>query len=455
MQKKKTGRTIKEKSSRMPEIREAQWVQIISKYLKEVNTLSSESAKSHRFSILLNNLFGFQPEFIEDYISGIEKYVKAKQKDRILRGIIDNLFGNLVIEFERDLGKNQRDAENQLKNYIACLWSQEEPGKRAPYLCIATDGINFRVYSPSIKELSKKEIRPEDVHLKLIDEIDISKLEPREVYFWLDRYFLRKELLSPTTENIIKDFGIDSHAFQIISSELSSLWKRVKEDSEFKVAYENWEKYLRVVYGTSVAEDELFIRHTYLAILAKLIVSIRLMENLPKDNDQIINVLEGKFFREQGIENFLEEDFFSWIVRRKARDAGIEIARKLLSLLHKYNFRELSEDVLKSLYQELVDPKTRHDLGEFYTSDWLAHKIVRKLIEQNEKGLFLDPACGSGTFLYLIIREKRDRLPDTRETLEHILNSVVGIDIHPLAVTIAKANYLLALGDLLKKEEEK
>ena len=454
-EKKKTGRTIKEKSSRMPEIREAQWDQIISKYLKEVKKLSSESAKSHRFSILLNNLFGFQPDFIENYISGIEKYVKAKQKDRILRGIIDNLFGNLVIEFERDLAKNQRDAENQLKNYIACLWSQEEPGKRAPYLCIATDGINFRVYSPSIKELSKKEIRPEDVHLKLIDEIDISKLEPREVYFWLDRYFLRKELLSPTTENIIKDFGIDSHAFQIISSELSSLWDRVKEDSEFKVAYENWEKYLRVVYGTSVAEDELFIRHTYLAILAKLIVSIRLMEHPPKDNDQIINVLEGKFFREQGIENFLEEDFFSWIVRRKARDAGIEIARKLLSLLHKYNFRELSEDVLKSLYQELVDPKTRHDLGEFYTPDWLAHKIVQKLIEQNERGLFLDPACGSGTFLYLIIREKRDRLPDTRETLEHILNSVVGIDIHPLAVTIAKANYLLALGDLLKKRRGK
>lgn len=284
----------------------------------------------------------------------------------------------------------------------------------------------------------------------IIEEIDISTLKPREVYFWLDRYFLRQEILSPKTENIVKDFGINSHAFQTILSELSSLWEKVKEGSEFKVAYENWEKYLRIVYGTSVAEEELFMRHTYLAILAKLMVWSRISE-APLNNEQIISVLEGEFFKRQGLENFLEEDFFSWIVRGKTKDAGTEIARKLLSLLRKYNFRELSEDVLKSLYQELVDPKTRHDLGEFYTPDWLAHRIVLKLIQKNEECSFLDPACGSGTFLYLTIREKRNRLPDTHKTLEHILNSVFGVDIHPLAVIVAKANYLLALGDLLKK----
>jgi SAM-dependent methyltransferase len=126
-----------------------------------------------------------------------------------------------------------------------------------------------------------------------------------------------------------------------------------------------------------------------------------------------------------------------------------------LSLIHNYDFSELSEDVLKSLYQELVDPETRHDLGEYYTPDWLAHRIVLRLIEQNEKGSFLDPACGSGTFLYFVIKEKRKKLSDTVETLEHILSSVVGIDIHPLAVITAKANYLLALGDLLKKRQSR
>jgi hypothetical protein len=65
----------------------------------------------------------------------------------------------------------------------------------------------------------------------------------------------------------------------------------------------------------------------------------------------------------------------------------------------------------------------------------------------------LDPACGSGTFLYLAIREKRERLGDSSETLKHVLGSIYGADVHPLAVIVAKTNYILALGDLLKKRK--
>jgi methylase of polypeptide subunit release factors len=421
----------------------------VSRYLKRIGEPISESAKATAFSILLNELFGLQPTFIENYLSGIEKYIKTKQTDQLLRGEVDNLFGNLVIEFEKDLVKTQKEAEEQLKKYIACLWSEEKPERRVSYLCIATDGLNFKVFSPKVEDFSKQEIRPEEVQLKLIEKINIKSLKPEDIYFWLDRYFRRQEPLFPETENIVKDFGINSHAFQIISAELSSLWKNIKDLSEFEVVYENWEKYLRIVYGSSTIEEELFIKHTYLANLTKLIVASR-FSKIQLNDEVIASVLSGDFFKRQGIENFLEEDFFSWIIRKEAKETGIKIARKLLSLIRNYDFSELSEDVLKSLYQELVDPETRHDLGEYYTPDWLAHRIVLRLIEQNEKGFFLDPACGSGTFLYFVIKEKRKKLSDTVETLEHILSSVVGIDIHPLAVITAKANYLLALGDLLK-----
>jgi SAM-dependent methyltransferase len=448
---------LHEKAVRMPDIRQAKWEQVVPEYLESVRAQQSEPAKSQRFLLLLNELFGLQPGFIEDYVAGIERYVKVKQKDRILRGQVDNLFGNLVIEFERDLSKTRREAEEQLQRYVACLWSQEPPTKRAPYLGMAADGIRFVVYSPTVEERDRADITPEEVHLELVEEVDLSAFKPSEVYFWLDRYFLRKEILAPTTETIVKDFGLRSHAFRAAGQTLLSRWQSLKDQPEFSVVYESWARYLLIVYGTSVADEELFIRHTYLSTLAKLMAWRRLTgETTSPDDDQILSLLEGRFFKEQaGIENFLEEDFFSWVARRDAKGAGVETARQLLSLLQNYNLRELSEDVLKSLYQELVDPETRHDLGEYYTPDWLAHRMIRRLLGDNPQGRILDPSCGSGTFLYLAVGEKRKQLGDTRETLEHIRDSVVGVDIHPLAVTVAKTNYILALGDLLGKRRGK
>ena len=74
----------------------------------------------------------------------------------------------------------------------------------------------------------------------------------------------------------------------------------------------------------------------------------------------------------------------------------------------------------------------------------------------------LDPACGSGTFLVLHIRDIRlhardELLPKKkitrRQLLDKILANVVGYDLNPLAVISARTNYLLALGDLLDEIE--
>ena len=447
-----------EKGTRMPDIRETSLDEAVREYLDAVQSPSSEAARVQRFTLLLQKLFGLQPGFIEDYVAGVEKYVKVRQKDAILRGKADELFGNVVIEFERDLtvaGK-QAEAEGQLRKYAACLWSQEPVSQRTRYLCLATDGVLFTVYTPILDDPNKETVSPEDVRLETIDRINAAQLEPpREFYFWLDRYLLRREIMAPRSENIVKDFGLHSHAFQVTAQSLLTLWERLKGQPEFAVVYEAWEKYLRIVYGSALADDELFIRHTYLAILAKLMAWVRLIEGSTPDAAQIQGVLEGRFFKDHGIENFLEEDFFSWPARGEAAEAGTETARLLLGLLRNYNLRELSEDVLKSLYQELVDPKTRHDLGEYYTPDWLAARMVGKLLKEQPKASLLDPACGSGTFLYQAVRQKRALLGDHPETLAHIQDAVVGMDIHPLAVIVAKTNYILALGDLLRKRRGK
>ena len=446
---------LTEKATRFADTRQVQWEEVVPQYLREVEQLNKEQARSHRFAMLVQQLLSIEPDFIENYTTGIEQYLKVRQKDRILRGEVDNLFGNVIIEFESNIPGKLSEAKEQLCRYVAILWSQELPDARTPYLCIATDGARFVTYSPRLAYAITEDVMPDDVRLEVVEEADWTKLKPYEVFYWFDRYFLRnKEMLSPTSEEIVRDFGVKSHAFQTTTSALLTLWQEIKGQSAFAVIYDSWEKYLRIVYGSEVAGDELFVRHTYLATLAKLMSWMRISEtrSLP-DNALIVQMLEGRLFKAQGIENFIEEDFFSWLARPKAEKVGVDVVRWLFSLLQNYNLRELSEDVLKSLYQELVDPETRHDLGEFYTPDWLAHRIVHKLLDANPRGACFDPACGSGTFLYLAIREKIDRLNRSLSTLDHILDSVYGADVHPLAVIVAKTNYILALGDLLKERK--
>jgi len=249
----------------------------------------------------------------------------------------------------------------------------------------------------------------------------------------------------------VDDFGTTSPAFREATALWSSVVGTIREGSDFKVIHDNWRKYLRVAYGTAVGDEDLFVRHTYLATLAKLIAYVRITEakTAPVESETQ-EILQGTFFEKHRILNFLEEDFFSWAARPAVLATTQRIASRMVNLLFTYRLREVSEDVLKELYQKLVDPKDRHDLGEYYTPDWLAALMCEKLLTQSGGEYVLDPACGSGTFLYQAIRHKRKRLPQTRRSLETILNSVIGVDIHPLAVNIAKANVLLALGDLIR-----
>ena len=111
--------------------------------------------------------------------------------------------------------------------------------------------------------------------------------------------------------------------------------------------------------------------------------------------------------------------------------------------------------MLKRLYQYLVPKRIRHDLGEYYTPDWLAELVISEIgYDGNLNKRFLDPTCGSGTFLVLAIKRARqyalDHFVDETETLEGILKNIVGFDLNPLAVLSARTNYLIALGKLIK-----
>ncbi|PJB48896.1 MAG: hypothetical protein CO103_06905, partial [Chloroflexi bacterium CG_4_9_14_3_um_filter_45_9] len=318
---------LPEKPSRFADLFDVQKSANIQKYVEEISHLGSESARCQRFLLLLKDIFGeVNTNFVEDYLRGVEKYVKSKGKDIVLKGKVDNLYGNLVIEFERDLGKTLPEAEEQLKRYVACLWSEKEE-RRVNYLCLAADGIDFQVFSPSTEKPLTESLLPEDILLEKVEELKLPTPEPYQAYFWLDRYLFRERILPPRTEEFERDFGMRSPAFLFSFRLLKESLKQVENRSDFQVIYQNWERYLRVTYGSVIGSKDLFLRHTYLATLAKLIAWARLTEksSIPS-SEEISSILDGEFFQGQRIANFLEEDFFSWIAREGAEAIGLDIS---------------------------------------------------------------------------------------------------------------------------------
>ena len=128
----------------------------------------------------------------------------------------------------------------------------------------------------------------------------------------------------------------------------------------------------------------------------------------------------GGIFHQMGITNFLEGDLFSWYLGVWS-DPIERLTRRIIGKLDEYNPGTFSEDpaqsrdLLKKLYQQLFPKSVRHDLGEYYTPDWLAEHVLNEIgyVGDPDKRL-LDPACGSGTFLVMAINRIRqwyDRQP--------------------------------------------
>jgi methylase of polypeptide subunit release factors len=139
------------------------------------------------------------------------------------------------------------------------------------------------------------------------------------------------------------------------------------------------------------------------------------------------------------------------LLHPKGGDLVMEIARQT----NRFRLRDIQVDILKGLYENLIDPEQRHELGEYYTPDWLAERMCRATIHDPLDERVIDPACGSGTFLFHAVRrliaaaEAADFSP--AQAIARAVEKVAGIDVHPVAVIFARATYLLALMPTLQR----
>lgn len=365
----------------------------------------------------------------------------------LVRGRIDTVFGDLIIEFKVSLRREIDDATTELIKYFQAF-REKYPSRK--FIGIATDNLHFLVYLPEIENDVVK-------GLKKIDELNVEEKDSDFVYLWFDSYFFASKKIMPTSQDIRKRFGIDSPTYASFSKHLSNLFSQVGSINRVKIKFLNWQRYLEIVYGDKPSELELFFNHTYLATLAKLLVYYRISGGRPITIQDVRKIIFGDMFKVYGIINLIEEDFFTWFFYKTVYDFSSDLVFRLARELQIYDLDCIDEDVLKELYQELVGTEVRHALGEYYTPDWLAEMMVKDIAESEPAASFIDPACGSGTFLFSVIKYVIPKLRGQgyadEQVLNHIIENVVGIDINPLAVVIARTNYLLALKDIIKSRK--
>ena len=254
---------------------------------------------------------------------------------------------------------------------------------------------------------------------------------------------LRQILLGQRTEKMVvpdepKTLFVHHH------KKFAELYERERAKPDAVVQKRLWLEQLKAggIHPDEKNEDELFVVHTMLILISRIISGLR----APSSKMDMGGLFYG---------------FVGWV----ANDH--EEVLSLQKTIDSYEWHTMQGDIMRSLYMGFVPVEQRKSYGEYYTPDWLAEKICSETIDYDyiSKELdnfiqnrpvrpILDPACGSGTFVYHAARHVLNSPPVQKSKLtkneksDFACQMVYGIDIHPVAVEMSIANMHRAIPDI-------
>ena len=486
----------------MQQNNEKSLIQIADQLVNSVSVLMKHAKGEEDLRIGFEKILA--PILSELKVISAPKYERlSKEAASIYKGRPDAVHGMIIIEYEPPFAfKRQSSVEHAHEQLIGYICAEASTGKEKLFLedpkfvGVGFDGttIFFTKYQGD-KTTLKTEFQKSD-----FSYTPLFPFNPQSArtFLTLMRSLTRRPL---TAEHLAESFGPTSlfapMAVQAFADALKN-WgnKRVK------TFFNEWKRLFGIVYGEQFANTQkeeidtlsslykvskqtdfqelLFSVHTYFAFLMKLIaieiLSLKETDFVSSFSEQLTHASDddlkamltdienGGIYSKRGITNFLEGDFLCWYLDAlspQLKDAIIEIARCLSEFEPATTIirPESTRDLLKKLYQYLVPQEVRHKLGEYYTPDWLAELLLNEVgYDGNTLNRFLDPACGSGTFLVLAIQRAKEYGKSHKEplleTVKRITANIWGFDLNPLAVIAARTNYLFALGDLVNELKE-
>ncbi|KGP89663.1 hypothetical protein N780_10220 [Pontibacillus chungwhensis BH030062] len=435
---------------------------------------SNEAQKKELFISYLRNIFAddnLSSEEIESKIDnlsrGAETYVSTlpSTTNQSTKGFIDTFSGTIVIEFKKDL-KNialYNEAINGLKKYIASLWN--ESGVESSFGAISSDGLNWYVWRPVPSEiLDKPEYNSDLVKLELAEKVEISEANEansRHLTHFLHRILFKENLTQVSSENLKRDFGLNSNLFSLVYEQILNIVKQASKTTEVDLAIELWNKQQTYnAINIPSIDIEAYAKQTYLLILSRLMVAANFKEKDTLDNkdDTLKDILNGEYFYNSlKLKNFVDYDFFGWIAQDDWVYEFIPIVRPLFHNLLTYDFSNSGqENLVQLIYDEMLPESRKSELGQTSTPSDLVDSVISNLFADESEFRYLDPACGCGSFIRSALSYVKIKYQDygPNEKIRIIKNAVTGIDIDPIAVILSKSIWAITLADIIKDIEE-
>ncbi len=388
------------------------------KFSKEWADTSNEEADAKPFLVEFFNVFGITSK----RVSTFEHKVK-KLDDR--DGYIDLLWkGTILIEM-KSRGKNLDKAFGQAKDYLHGLKEHELP----KYILIS-DFENFRLYD--LEEIKTIEFKLNDL-VNNVQHFGYLVGYQKKVYKEQDPANIKAAELMGKLHDRLEEIGYSGHPLEVYLVRL--LFCLFAEDTTIfeKQQFQEYIEQRTNIDGSDLA--------------AKLQELFQVL-NTPKDkrykniDEQLAEFpyVNGKLFEE----NLPTASFDS-----KMRQALLDCTY--------IDWSKISPAIFGSMFQSVMNPKERRNLGAHYTSETNILKLIKPLflddlwsefeaVKGSKSRLaefhrklstlkFLDPACGCGNFLVITYRELRLL---EMEILRHqykkqtatSIESILWIDVH-------------------------
>jgi hypothetical protein len=364
-------------------------------FSKEWADTSNEEADAKPFLVEFFNVFGISSKRVSTFEHRVKK---LDEKD----GYIDLLWkGTILIEM-KSRGKNLDKAYQQAKDYTHGLQQHELP----KYILIS-DFVNFRLYDledSSSAGTATVEFKLSDL-VNNVQHFGYLLGYQKKVYKEQDPANIKAAELMGKLYDRLEEIGYTGHPLEVYLVRI--LFLLFAEDTTIfnKQQFQDYIEQRTNIDGSDLA--------------AKLQELFQVL-NTPKENrfknldEQLADFpyVNGKLFEE-----ILPTASFD----SKMRQALLDCAY--------IDWSKISPAIFGSMFQSVMNPKERRNLGAHYTSETNILKLIKPLfldelwkefesIKDNRNKLsefhkklsslkFLDPACGCGNFLIITYRELR------------------------------------------------